>query len=694
MRTKLIKRKPQKLLYLKLKKKKVKFTKEESIDLIIHCTKENQKKVPIKEKDLVIFVGNTGSGKSTLINYVLNCDFKLKKVSEREKNILKDEVIEVKKKSEGGKRDEIMKIGHSVISSTFKPELIFDEKSDLIMMDCAGFEDNRGEEINISNGVNILNIISEARNVKLVIVIHFLSFFNDRAKCFDNLLKNCSKFFKNENQFQNLKDSLILVISNCPQNFNMNKIKNFFENNDNKLIKSLTNRIFAYHPLDYENEFFLKREDILKEIQNCQNIPNPKNIFENVLTNEDLIFLLNLGTSFNEIIFNNLENGNFLEAAQNFQNFIRLKIINHQFLIGIFDEIEKKIIFYLKEIEKKINNYYLLNNFEDAEKELVLFENNLKYFNKEIQNIFDIKRLKEKGKNLQIEFQKKKIIFENLKTEKEKFDYKSSMIEIINKNLIDQNEKEINELNISLKQKKIMFEKNKKSISHSENENKKYKDILKQQKDLFELQKEEEKQFFEIQKKLNEEHKMNLKKQKEKHLQNLKSMNQKKKGSFFGAIISFFGKDSTKALGKNLTKTVGDNVTKAIEDNVTKVIKVNANNILGENITKVLEDNVTKVVGDNVTKALGDKITEVLEDKVNKIIDDNVSEVPGDNFNKVLGDKVTKLLGDNITKVLGDNVTKVLGDNVNKVLGDNVNKVLGDNVNEKFIAKTEEFKKD
>ena len=348
------KRNPHKLLYLRVKKKKVIFTKEESIDLILHCTKQEKTlNFPLK-KPLIIFLGNTGSGKSTLINYILNCTLKKKKAPKILKNILTEEIIIVKPKSKGGKRDEIMKIGHTVDSSTFKPFVFFDVKSGLNFMDCPGFEDNRGEEINISNGVNVRNIVETVENVKLVVLIHFLSFFNDRAKCFDRLLNNCSRFFGNVRNFRNNKDSLILVISHCPTDFNLKRIKSFFENNDNELIRSLNNRIFAYDPLDTENKYFLKREEILEKIKSCDNIYNPKQLFETVLTDKDLLFLLDLGISFKKMIKFNLENGNFKEAAENFKNLSRLKVVNLNFLKMIFEQIEKNIIFFLKKLKKKL----------------------------------------------------------------------------------------------------------------------------------------------------------------------------------------------------------------------------------------------------------------------------------------------------------------------------------------------------
>lgn len=44
---------------------------------------------------------------------------------------------------------------------TFKPQLEYDKDLNFNYIDCPGFLDNRGAEINIANAINIKNIVIE-----------------------------------------------------------------------------------------------------------------------------------------------------------------------------------------------------------------------------------------------------------------------------------------------------------------------------------------------------------------------------------------------------------------------------------------------------------------------------------------------------------------------------------------------------
>ena len=72
----------------------------------------------------------------------------------KSQNDLKKLVVVLPKK-DGGTIDEIMKIGHSKESKTFMPQVEHDKTNNLTYIDCPGFLDNRGAEINIANAVNI-----------------------------------------------------------------------------------------------------------------------------------------------------------------------------------------------------------------------------------------------------------------------------------------------------------------------------------------------------------------------------------------------------------------------------------------------------------------------------------------------------------------------------------------------------------
>ena len=99
-------------------------------------------------KHVLAVVGNTGAGKSTFIDYLHGCAMERREIIDADGK--KAKVIQVAADSEPA---ELMAIGHSKQSATFVPGVEHGDK--FVYIDCPGFLDNRGSEINIANAVNI-----------------------------------------------------------------------------------------------------------------------------------------------------------------------------------------------------------------------------------------------------------------------------------------------------------------------------------------------------------------------------------------------------------------------------------------------------------------------------------------------------------------------------------------------------------
>lgn len=111
---------------------------------------------------------------------------------------------------------ELMKIGHNTkVSQTFMPDIQFDTNLNIAFMDCPGFMDNRGPEINISNAANIRNSINSSKTVKVVILINFHTLRADRAKGLRDLVSICIDLFGNSEQLKQNKNSILIGISQC-----------------------------------------------------------------------------------------------------------------------------------------------------------------------------------------------------------------------------------------------------------------------------------------------------------------------------------------------------------------------------------------------------------------------------------------------------------------------------------------------
>ena len=84
---------------------------------------------------------------------------------------------------------EVMAIGHSNKSATFVPSVEHDPNLQLTFVDCPGFLDNRGAEINIANAVNIKRTVAGARSVRVVVLINYSSLEADRGRGVKELVK-------------------------------------------------------------------------------------------------------------------------------------------------------------------------------------------------------------------------------------------------------------------------------------------------------------------------------------------------------------------------------------------------------------------------------------------------------------------------------------------------------------------------
>jgi hypothetical protein len=151
---------PQEILNTKLNNLQAVLTSNQSISLVNYCATLGEHNVaPVTNKEVVMVLGNTGTGKSTAVNYLMGCKMKLVKPVELNLPGVKKVVIVDPKST----RPEVMPIGHGDTSYTFMPKIVSDpDNNDQAYCDCPGFTDNRGAEINIANAINTRKVLQQA----------------------------------------------------------------------------------------------------------------------------------------------------------------------------------------------------------------------------------------------------------------------------------------------------------------------------------------------------------------------------------------------------------------------------------------------------------------------------------------------------------------------------------------------------
>ena len=152
-------------------------------------------------KEAVIVIGETGSGKSTLINYLAGA--KLTSVKQ-----IKPPRIVIKADQQVGD----IQIVSGAVSGTAVPDKFFDEKTGITYFDCPGFGDTRGPEQDIANGFYIKKVFDVAEKIKVVIVIDANS-LNSRAHLIQNISDQLHQLFYGAKESKDVDDSFSLMNS-------------------------------------------------------------------------------------------------------------------------------------------------------------------------------------------------------------------------------------------------------------------------------------------------------------------------------------------------------------------------------------------------------------------------------------------------------------------------------------------------
>jgi hypothetical protein len=125
-------------------------------------------------KEIIAFFGNTGTGKSTAVNYLLG---------------LPMEIADGKVQVAAGTA-EIAKIGHrTATSETLFTEICEKSGNPLILADCGGLFDTRGLSGNMITLASATRTIKNAKGTKLVICTSANTLTSDRAVAFNETLR-------------------------------------------------------------------------------------------------------------------------------------------------------------------------------------------------------------------------------------------------------------------------------------------------------------------------------------------------------------------------------------------------------------------------------------------------------------------------------------------------------------------------
>ena len=141
------------------------------------------------DEETVFFVGNTGAGKSTTINYLAGR--KIVTVRDADKDYITR--LEVENPLDG------CTIGHDAKSETKYLRGFIDASSspNLVLYDTPGFEDTEGGEVDIANSVAIAWAIRQSKTVRIVLVIDAYCILAPKGNELSKLFKLVKRFLVN-----------------------------------------------------------------------------------------------------------------------------------------------------------------------------------------------------------------------------------------------------------------------------------------------------------------------------------------------------------------------------------------------------------------------------------------------------------------------------------------------------------------
>ena len=161
-------------------------------------------KIDDNYRDLVMMLGNTGTGKSALTRFVAGNLADLESVGVGE--------YRIKYRYENVIGDT------TTVSQTIYPELVIDDL-DVAYYDCPGYDDTRNTSIEIAATYFVKRVVDHANSLKLILVANYDSVrVAGHRTDFSNLVEHIHQFVKNVTLY---KDSIALVatkVENQPVN--------------------------------------------------------------------------------------------------------------------------------------------------------------------------------------------------------------------------------------------------------------------------------------------------------------------------------------------------------------------------------------------------------------------------------------------------------------------------------------------
>lgn len=243
------------------------------LDVTLQLIKQGDEQIIVNDDSFIIVCGDTGSGKSTLINYLIGEQLEAFKPINSRKLCIDTVNPSVD-----------IKIGHSKTSETLIPNNAKDSVNGIVYWDCPGFDDSRGPAIDIANSFYINKLFS-GQNIKILMVIDESSLTGPkRGQAFKELVFRLSELFVNQEELIDCL-SIVFTKSRDIENYReelsifVDDTKDSLKEEEFVLLKKIIEKVpISYFDLPLKAGYITTEQsmDIIQEIQKSEYITSPE----------------------------------------------------------------------------------------------------------------------------------------------------------------------------------------------------------------------------------------------------------------------------------------------------------------------------------------------------------------------------------------------------------------------------------
>jgi flagellar biosynthesis GTPase FlhF len=386
----------QELLSMKLNDSTIALDTSDSAEVVSYCADVGQQNTAATtDKEAVTILGDTGAGKSTSVNCWVGCDMVLRTPKELEEMGIEGELEDVIVVHPDSECPGVASIGHGESSHTLIPQIIQDpNRATRVYIDCPGFLDNRGEEINIANAMNINHALRNASGVKAVFLASYPGLITNRGERIRNIENMCQQLFGGIDNLRRHQKSVLLGINRVSLQTNLNRIRTRLTQGGSPIMQILAQRTFLYDPLERGGADFWSRDRFLTEIEQMPAIPQrlAEKLFQTVLTGDDKAMLRRIVRHQVGAMSCALEQRDYPAADRCWHLLNQLRIIEHEEIDELMEgQVRLHMRAYAEERTTVFNGHAAQHDFTEAERLLALLRSLQAHFPDE--NLVDLEGL-------------------------------------------------------------------------------------------------------------------------------------------------------------------------------------------------------------------------------------------------------------------------------------------------------------